>query len=111
RMLTSLASSVFFFPHPSSTVLDPLSLHDALPISHCWRCKNPLIYKGVSSWFISVSQFRDRMVELNEQITWVPEHIKHGQFGKWRSEEHTSELQSRFDLVCRLLLEKKKKNK
>ncbi|WP_022916806.1 isoleucine--tRNA ligase [Ruania albidiflava] len=50
---------------------------------HCWRCKNPLIYKGVSSWFISVSQFRDRMVELNEQITWVPEHIKHGQFGKW----------------------------
>src|SRR5699024_10339611 len=50
---------------------------------HCWRCKNPLIYKGVSSWFISVSQFRDRMVELNEQITWVPDHIKHGQFGKW----------------------------
>ena len=50
---------------------------------HCWRCKNPLIYKGVSSWFITVSQFRDRMVELNETITWVPEHIKHGQFGKW----------------------------
>ncbi|QGH69929.1 isoleucine--tRNA ligase [Pseudactinotalea sp. HY158] len=50
---------------------------------HCWRCRNPLIYKAVSSWFVRVSRFRDRMVELNEQITWVPEHIKHGQFGKW----------------------------
>ena len=50
---------------------------------HCWRCRNPLIYKAVSSWFVAVSTFRDRMVELNEQITWVPEHVKHGSFGKW----------------------------
>ncbi|MFD2841099.1 isoleucine--tRNA ligase [Populibacterium corticicola] len=50
---------------------------------HCWRCRNPLIYKAVSSWFVRVTQFRDRMVELNEDITWTPEHIKHGQFGKW----------------------------
>jgi isoleucyl-tRNA synthetase len=50
---------------------------------HCWRCRNPLIYKAVSSWFVRVSAFRDRMGELNEQITWVPEHIKDGQFGKW----------------------------
>ena len=50
---------------------------------HCWRCKNPLIYKAVSSWFVAVTEFKDRMVELNEQITWVPEHVKHGQFGKW----------------------------
>ncbi len=50
---------------------------------HCWRCRNPLIYKAVSSWFVRVSEFKDRMVELNEEITWVPEHIKHGQFGKW----------------------------
>ncbi len=50
---------------------------------HCWRCRNPLIYKGVSSWFIKVSQFRDRMVELNEQIDWTPDHIQQGQFGKW----------------------------
>jgi len=52
---------------------------------HCWRCRNPLIYKAVSSWFVRVSAFRDRMVELNEDITWVPEHIKDGQFGKWLS--------------------------
>ena len=50
---------------------------------HCWRCRNPLIYMAVSSWFVEVTKFRDRMVELNEQISWVPEHVKHGQFGKW----------------------------
>ncbi|MEX1078783.1 MAG: isoleucine--tRNA ligase [Homoserinimonas sp.] len=50
---------------------------------HCWRCRNPLIYKAVSSWFIRVPEFRDRMVELNEEISWVPENVKHGQFGKW----------------------------
>lgn len=50
---------------------------------HCWRCREPLIYKGVSSWFVEVTAFKDRMLELNEQIRWVPEHIKHGQFGKW----------------------------
>src|SRR6476619_2736516 len=50
---------------------------------HCWRCRRPLIYKAVSSWFVEVTKFKDRMVELNERITWVPEHVKHGQFGKW----------------------------
>lgn len=50
---------------------------------HCWRCRNPLIYRAIGSWFVRVTEFRDRMVELNQQITWVPEHIKDGQFGKW----------------------------
>ncbi|QPZ37037.1 isoleucine--tRNA ligase [Paramicrobacterium chengjingii] len=50
---------------------------------HCWRCRNPLIYKAVSSWFIRVSEFRDRMVEVNQEITWVPDNVKDGQFGKW----------------------------
>ncbi|MFC9919048.1 isoleucine--tRNA ligase [Agromyces binzhouensis] len=50
---------------------------------HCWRCRNPLIYKAVSSWFVRVPEFRDRMSELNEDITWVPENVKYGQFGKW----------------------------
>jgi len=50
---------------------------------HCWRCRNPLIYRAVSSWFVRVSEFRDRMVELNKEITWYPEHVKDGQFGKW----------------------------
>ncbi|MEI6251513.1 MAG: isoleucine--tRNA ligase [Mycobacteriaceae bacterium] len=55
------------------------------PYPHCWRCRNPLIYRAVSSWFVQVTAFRDRMVELNQQITWYPEHVKDGQFGKWLS--------------------------
>jgi isoleucyl-tRNA synthetase len=50
---------------------------------HCWRCDTPLVYKAVSSWFVAVSTFRDRMVELNQQITWTPGHVKDGSFGKW----------------------------
>ncbi|MBB5632318.1 isoleucyl-tRNA synthetase [Cryobacterium mesophilum] len=52
---------------------------------HCWRCRNPLIYKAVSSWFVKVPEFRDRMGELNQEINWVPENVKDGQFGKWLS--------------------------
>ena len=50
---------------------------------HCWRCSTPLVYKAVSSWFVAVSRFRDRMVELNQEITWTPAHVKDGSFGKW----------------------------
>ncbi|SNY35569.1 isoleucine--tRNA ligase [Paractinoplanes atraurantiacus] len=50
---------------------------------HCWRCDTPLVYKAVSSWFVAVTKFRDRMVELNQEITWTPAHIKDGSFGKW----------------------------
>jgi isoleucyl-tRNA synthetase len=53
------------------------------PYPHCWRCGNPLIQRAVDSWFVQVTAFRERMVELNRQITWVPEHVKDGQFGKW----------------------------
>ncbi|WP_052344407.1 isoleucine--tRNA ligase [Thermocrispum municipale] len=53
------------------------------PYPHCWRCDSPLIQRAVSSWFVAVTKFRDRMVELNKQINWVPAHIKDGQFGKW----------------------------
>jgi isoleucyl-tRNA synthetase len=53
------------------------------PYPHCWRCGNPLIQRAVDSWFVKVTAFRDRMVELNQQITWVPENVRDGQFGKW----------------------------
>jgi isoleucyl-tRNA synthetase len=59
--------------------------HDSYDHSypHCWRCATPLIYRALSSWFVEVTKFRDRMVELNKDITWVPEHVKEGSFGKW----------------------------
>ncbi|HJF11128.1 isoleucine--tRNA ligase [Corynebacterium falsenii] len=51
---------------------------------HSWRSGEPLIYMALPSWFVAVTKFRDRMVELNhEQIDWMPEHIRDGQFGKW----------------------------
>tara|TARA_Y100000768_G_scaffold388623_1_gene385689 strand:- start:4434 stop:7574 length:3141 start_codon:yes stop_codon:yes gene_type:complete len=50
---------------------------------HSWRTDEPLIYKSVNSWYVNVSSFKNRMVELNQQINWVPEHIKDGTFGKW----------------------------
>ena len=59
--------------------------HDSYQHSypHCWRCAEPLVYRAISSWFVQVTALRDRMVELNQQIRWVPEHIKEGSFGKW----------------------------
>ncbi len=50
---------------------------------HCWRTDQPLIYKAIPSWYVKVTAFRDRMVELNQDITWMPEHIKDGIFGNW----------------------------
>ncbi|MFE3059320.1 isoleucine--tRNA ligase [Nocardia sp. NPDC059239] len=55
---------------------------------HSWRSGQPLIYMAVPSWFVAVTTFRDRMVELNKEITWVPEHIRDGQFGKWLQNAH-----------------------
>jgi isoleucyl-tRNA synthetase len=55
----------------------------AHPYPHCWRCGNPLIQRALDSWFVRVTAFRDRMVELNKGITWAPENIRDGQFGKW----------------------------
>ncbi len=59
--------------------------HDSYTHSypHCWRCDTPLVYKAVSSWFVAVTRFKDRMVELNQEINWVPGHVKDGSFGKW----------------------------
>lgn len=50
---------------------------------HCWRTDTPLIYKAVPSWYVEVTKFKDRMVELNQEINWLPGHIRDGLFGKW----------------------------
>jgi len=59
--------------------------HDSYDHSypHCWRCAEPLVYRAISSWFVEVTAVKVRMLELNQQITWVPEHLKEGSFGKW----------------------------
>jgi isoleucyl-tRNA synthetase len=50
---------------------------------HCWRTDTPLIYKAVSSWFVKVTAVKDKMLELNQGINWVPPHVRDGSFGKW----------------------------
>lgn len=49
----------------------------------CPRSDTPLIYKAIPSWFVAVTKVRDKLVENNQQINWVPEHLKDGRFGKW----------------------------
>lgn len=49
----------------------------------CWRCGTPLLYYARPTWYIRTSQFKDRLVEINDQINWYPEHIKKGRFGNW----------------------------
>ena len=50
---------------------------------HCWRTDTPLIYKAVNSWYVKVTDFKDRMIQLNQEINWIPSHVRDGQFGKW----------------------------
>jgi len=49
----------------------------------CPRTDTPLMYKTVTTWFVSVEKIKDRLVELNESIHWTPSHIQFGRFGKW----------------------------
>lgn len=50
---------------------------------HCWRCDTPLLNYATSSWFVRVTELKEQLLKNNEQIKWVPEHIKEGRFGKW----------------------------
>ena len=63
------------------------SLFNAETVTHNypfgWRTGDPLIYYAKNAWYIRTTQIKDRMVELNQQINWVPERIKNGRFGKW----------------------------
>ncbi|HEY8525914.1 MAG TPA: isoleucine--tRNA ligase [Acidimicrobiales bacterium] len=50
---------------------------------HCWRCGTALIYWAKTSWFARTEAMREQLLAQNEAITWYPDHIKHGRFGKW----------------------------
>ena len=50
---------------------------------HCWRCRTPLIYKAMDAWYFNIDQIKSRLLELNEDINWVPEVVKNGRFGNW----------------------------
>ncbi|MEM9465313.1 MAG: isoleucine--tRNA ligase, partial [Actinomycetota bacterium] len=50
---------------------------------HCWRTDTPIIYKAMPSWYVKVTDIRERMLETNQEINWVPGHIQNGRFGQW----------------------------
>lgn len=50
---------------------------------HCWRCQTPLLNYAASSWFVRVTDFKDKLVEVNKSIGWTPKEIGEGRFGKW----------------------------
>ncbi|MDO8571373.1 MAG: class I tRNA ligase family protein, partial [bacterium] len=50
---------------------------------HCWRCDTPLLNYATSSWFVSVTKFKDELLKTNQQTSWIPDHMKEGRFGKW----------------------------
>jgi isoleucyl-tRNA synthetase len=50
---------------------------------HCWRCKAPLIYRAIGSWFVAIDKIKESMLKANSEIHWVPDHLKNGRFGKW----------------------------
>lgn len=50
---------------------------------HCWRCDTPLLNYATSSWFVKVTEVKDKALKLAKNINWSPEHIKEGRFGKW----------------------------
>ncbi len=50
---------------------------------HCWRTDTPIIYRAIPSWYVRVTDLHDRLIAHNQEISWIPEHIRDGQFGKW----------------------------
>lgn len=50
---------------------------------HCWRCDTPLLNYATTSWFVNVTNIKDKMSELNSKICWIPKEIGEGRFGKW----------------------------
>src|SRR5439155_26194953 len=110
----SLYSLFFFFKHPAPTDIYTRSLHDALPI---WQLQAPTALPwGPFGAATAVTGTALALIVVGGiALACGPREVS-GRFGHaWlhacRSEEHTSELQSRGHLVCRLLLEKKKKTK
>ncbi|MCL2051290.1 MAG: isoleucine--tRNA ligase [Lachnospiraceae bacterium] len=74
-------SDIIRFMYANQLALDDGTIEHNYP--HCWRCRNPLIYKALDAWYFSIESIKDRLLALNEEINWVPEAVKHGRFGKW----------------------------
>ena len=50
---------------------------------HCWRCKSALLYYALVSWYIRTTEQRDKLLDANAHVNWVPQHLRDGRYGKW----------------------------
>src|SRR5688572_32550823 len=103
-MILPLHFLFFFFNDPATTEIYTLSLHDALPI---WRSRT----RSIASSSPGGGNIEHRTLNIERRTKSATTRLSRAAFISMRSEEHTSELQSQSNLVCRLLLEKKKKKK
>lgn len=90
---TGVAAGMFFKDADSHIIADLTEkgrVFAAESLAHtypfCWRCDTPLMYYATPSWFVEVTKLRDRLVQTNQSINWVPDHIKTGRFGNWLAE-------------------------
>jgi isoleucyl-tRNA synthetase len=80
-----------FVKDADKSIMDELESRGLLfrrqPYEHnypfCWRCDTPLIYYAKTSWYVRTTARKDDVLAANEEITWYPDHLKHGRFGKW----------------------------
>ena len=79
-----------FFKDADKVVLDELQAKNLVyklqsythSYPHCYRCATPLFYNALPAWFINVQSVKPKLLELNQNINWYPEHLKNGRFGK-----------------------------
>lgn len=69
-----------FLKEKGKVILDGTLVHN---YPHCWRCKTPLIYKAMDAWYFDIEKVKDKLIEHNEKINWVPDAVKEGRFGNW----------------------------
>jgi len=69
-----------YLKETGKVILDGTIVHN---YPHCWRCKTPLIYKAMDAWYFSIEKVKDKLIEHNEEINWIPEVVKDGRFGNW----------------------------
>lgn len=50
---------------------------------HCWRCGKPLIYKAMDAWYFSIDKIKQKLIEKNQEVNWVPDYIKTGRYANW----------------------------
>ena len=81
RHVIEANQDIIRFLRANAAVVDAGTIEHNYP--HCWRCRQPLIYKAMEAWYFSIDKIKDRLIKANESINWIPETVKDGRFGNW----------------------------